>query len=206
MVPIWVQNLYNSILLICKLYSSIQSFFLFCVSFKNNKSEQNNCMSTLVLKVIMNVPLQSVTLGLKNKQLLIQYFILDRFSQGQKWSSCARLCFKKNWRQPSALNLWNPKSPAYVYYAETKINLSRCPGAIVRHQGQVSTALLWDLLRKCLSEKMDLSLLSINNYNQCMVLPYTRALLTIPTTQAVKCFIARRLTPGCSYRRWFNKI
>ena len=37
---------------------------------------------------------------------------------GSSWS---RLCFKKNWRKPSALSLWNPRRPAYDLYEKSKI-------------------------------------------------------------------------------------
>jgi len=44
----------------------------------------------------------------------------------------ARLCSKKNWREPSVLNLWNPVSPAYDSYEKAKIS-SRPRTKKVRH-------------------------------------------------------------------------
>ena len=35
--------------------------------------------------------------------------------------SSAKLCPKKNWRESSALNLWNPGCPVYDFYEKSKI-------------------------------------------------------------------------------------
>ena len=43
----------------------------------------------------------------------------------------SRLCSKKNWREPIALNLWNLRRPASDFFKKTKISLS--PGKKIRH-------------------------------------------------------------------------
>ena len=48
-----------------------------------------------------------------------------------------RICFKKHWREVSALSLENPRWPAF-HFCEKRF--SGCPGAKVRCQGLLSTA------------------------------------------------------------------
>ena len=45
----------------------------------------------------------------------------DKNASLPKISAFTRLCTKKNWREPSAVNLWNPVCLAYDFYGKAKI-------------------------------------------------------------------------------------
>ena len=92
--------------------------------------------------------------GFKHKILINNYALLTGCEVKMTeylclYSPClplARLCSKKNWRQPSTLNLWNPVCPANDFCEKAKIFWSpenksyRC-----RCHGPQSTAWSWSI-------------------------------------------------------------